>query len=49
MKRYYRGKKIFLDPGRVHWHIALARNRPLTLNLVSGGSIHVANVRQFRS
>jgi FkbM family methyltransferase len=48
LRRYRRCRRLFRSPLRAQLQIAAARRRPLTLELVQGGSLSVPDVRQCR-
>ena len=45
LRRYRRCRRLFRSPLKAHLQIAAARRRPLSLELVHGGSLSVADVR----
>ena len=47
--RYRRAQRIFCHPLRVHWHVAIAKHNALDADLLSGGRLRIADVRQCRA
>ena len=48
LRRYWRCRGIFQSPLAAHLHLALARSRPVNLQLASGGVLSLPDVRKSR-